>query len=104
MTEKINGQGFRPADAAGPRRAESAKAASSKVETSAPATAGAGDTVNLTRSGVMLSKLEESLQSVPVVDAERVRAIKDALASGGYQIDDQAVADKLIRFDRELIA
>jgi negative regulator of flagellin synthesis FlgM len=52
----------------------------------------------------MLSKLEESLQSVPVVDAERVRAIKDALASGGYQIDDQAVADKLIRFDRELIA
>ena len=104
MTEKINGQGFRPADAAGTRRTESAKPAGSKVETSATATASAAETVNLTRSGVMLSKLEESLQSLPIVDAERVRAIKDALASGSYEIDDQAVADKLLRFDRELIA
>jgi anti-sigma28 factor (negative regulator of flagellin synthesis) len=38
------------------------------------------------------------------VDADRVRAIKEALASGAYELDDQVVADKMIRLDRELPA
>ena len=63
-----------------------------------------GDTVNLTRSGVLLSKLEELVQSVPVVDADRVRAVKEALTAGTYEVDDQAVADNMIRLDRELVA
>jgi negative regulator of flagellin synthesis FlgM len=53
---------------------------------------------------VLLSKLEELVQSLPVVDAGRVSAIKEALASGSYAIDDQSVADNMIRFDRELPA
>jgi flagellar biosynthesis anti-sigma factor FlgM len=51
-----------------------------------------------------LSTLQDTLHAVPVVDSARVRAVQDALASGRYQIDAQAVADKLIRFDRELLA
>ncbi|HLF10069.1 MAG TPA: flagellar biosynthesis anti-sigma factor FlgM [Gammaproteobacteria bacterium] len=103
MTEKINGQGFRPADAAGTRRADAAKPAGAKTETSALSSASSGDTVNLTPSGLLLSKLEDALQSVPVVDSQRVRAIKEALASGSYEIDDQAVADRMIRLERELL-
>jgi negative regulator of flagellin synthesis FlgM len=107
MTERINGQGFRPTDAAGTRRADAAKP--KNVEDSgggsaASGTAQAGDTVNLTRSGLLMSKLEELVQSLPAVDAERVRTIKEAVASGSYQIDDQAVADNMIRLDRELVA
>jgi negative regulator of flagellin synthesis FlgM len=102
MTQKINGQGFRPVDTAGTRRTDGTKPAGSGADTGTQATARSGETVNLTRSGLLLARLEEALQAVPVADAERVRAIKDALASGSYQIDDRAIADKLLQIDREL--
>jgi negative regulator of flagellin synthesis FlgM len=105
MTERINGQGFRPADTAGTRRTDGAKPASTgSAHSSAASSPQSADTVNLTRSGLLMSKLEELVHSLPVVDADRVSAIKEALASGSYDVDDQAVADKMIRFDRELVA
>jgi negative regulator of flagellin synthesis FlgM len=104
MTERINGQGFRPLDTSSARRAEGSKTAADKAgrtaEASAPQPA---DTVNVSRSAVLLGKLEELVRSLPSVDAERVRAIKDAVSSGTYEIDDQAVADNMIRMDRELL-
>jgi negative regulator of flagellin synthesis FlgM len=104
MTERINGQGFRPLDTSSARRTDGTKAAGDKAarasEPSAPQT---GDTVNITRSAVLLGKLEEIVHSSPSVDAERVRAIKEALSSGSYEVDDQAVADNMIRMDRELL-
>lgn len=106
MTEKINGQGFRPTDTAGTRRSEAAKPASSQGQSPAgtadPSTA-TGDTVSITQSGMLLSKLEELVQRSPVVDAERVAAFKDAIASGSYEIDDQRVADSLLRFERDVL-
>jgi negative regulator of flagellin synthesis FlgM len=104
MTERINGQGLRPADAAGTRRTDAAKPAGGGSAEGTPSAAPTGDSVNLTRSGLLMSKLEEIVHGLPVVDADRVRAIKDALSSGTYEIDDQAVADNMIRFDRELLA
>jgi len=102
MTERINGS-LRPADTAGTRRTDAAKPAGGAGE-GVPSTAQSGDSVNLTRSGLLMSKLEEVVHGLPVVDADRVRAIKDALASGTYEIDDQTVADNMIRLDRELLA
>lgn len=104
MTERINGQGFRPTDTAGTRRADAAKSADtgSAAGSSSQSSSSSGDTVNLTRSALLLSRLEQVVQSLPPTDAERVRAIKDAIASGTYEIDAQAVADNLLRFDREL--
>jgi negative regulator of flagellin synthesis FlgM len=106
MTERINGQGFRPADTAGARRTDASKPAAgdatrSSDSAAAPAT---GDTVNLTRSALLLAKLEDVIRGQPAVDADRVRAVKEALASGSYDVDDQAVADSMIRMDRELLA
>jgi negative regulator of flagellin synthesis FlgM len=106
MTEKINGQGFRPADTAGTKRSEAAKPASSPGQSRAAAAdkaAGSSDTVRITQSGLLMSKLEELVQSTPVVDDERVAAIKAALASGTYEIDDQRVADKMLRFERDVL-
>jgi negative regulator of flagellin synthesis FlgM len=60
--------------------------------------------VNLTRSALLLAKLEEAIRSQPAVDTDRVRAAKQALASGSYEVDEQAVADGMIRMDRELLA
>jgi len=104
MTEKINGQGLRPSDTASTRRTDSAKPAAR--EGKSPATAGeaaTGDTVNITASGLLMSKLEEIVQRTPVVDADRVAAIKDAIASGNYEVDDQRVADRLLKFERDVL-
>jgi negative regulator of flagellin synthesis FlgM len=106
MTEKINGQGFRPADTAGTRRSEATKVVSSQAQgrsAAAGKSAAAGDTVSITQSGLLMSKLEELVQNTPIVDQERVAAIKDSLASGTYEIDDQRVADKMLRFERNVL-
>ena len=104
MTEKINGQGFRPSDTASTRRTESAKPAAREGQSSAAAEqAATGDTVNITASGLLMSRLEEIVQRTPVVDADRVAAIKDAIASGSYQVDDQRVADRLLKFERDVL-
>jgi hypothetical protein len=78
MTERINGQGFRPTDAAGTRRTDATKrgGGSSSADSSAASAPSTSDQVNLTRSGVLLSKLEEIVQSAPAVDVDRVRAIR----------------------------
>jgi negative regulator of flagellin synthesis FlgM len=104
MTEKIDGQGFKPTDTAGARRSDGARQARMSHDTGTRPAAQPAETVNLTRSGVLLARLEEALQTLPAVDVERVRAIKDALASGSYEIDDRAIADKLLQLDRELSA
>ena len=105
MTEKINGQGFRPTDTASARRSDAAKAASSQEQgpTAAPAKSGAArDTVSITQSGLLMSKLEEIVQRTPIVDQDRVAAVKEALASGKYEIDNQRIADRMLRLEREL--
>jgi negative regulator of flagellin synthesis FlgM len=104
MTERINGQGFRPLDTSGARRTEGTKAGAGQGGTSSELSAPqAGETVNITRSALLLAKLEEIVRAAPAVDAEKVDAIKAAVTAGTYQIDDQSVADNMIRLDRELI-
>jgi negative regulator of flagellin synthesis FlgM len=105
MTEKINGHGLRPADAAGARRSEAAKSANGQAAARASGAEPAApkDLVSITHSGLLMSKLEEIVQSTPVVDNERVAALKDAIASGAYEIDDQRVADRLLKFERDVL-
>jgi negative regulator of flagellin synthesis FlgM len=104
MTERINGQGFRPVDTSGARRTEGAKAGAGQsaqaTDTGGPQ---AGETVSITRSALLLAKLEEIVRTTPAVDADRVGAIKDAVAAGTYSVDAQSVADNMLRLDRELV-
>jgi negative regulator of flagellin synthesis FlgM len=104
MTEKINGQGFRPTDTAGARRSEAAKPASSQGQsrTAEAGKPGSSDTVSITQSGLLMSKLEELVQRTPIVDADRVAALKDAIALGNYEIDDRRIAERLLKIEREL--
>jgi negative regulator of flagellin synthesis FlgM len=105
MTEKINGQGLRPTDTASTRRSEASKAARNEstagADQSAPS-GSSGDTVNITHSGLLMSRLQEIVQGAPVVDTERVAALKNAIASGSYEIDHQKIADKLLLLERNL--
>lgn len=49
-----------------------------------------------------VSQLEQTLAEVPVVDAAKVEAIKQAIEDGSYQIDSQELARKMIDFEGDL--
>jgi negative regulator of flagellin synthesis FlgM len=75
----------------------------SQSESSTAASASqSGDTVTLTNSARSLQKIEEAVAKAPVVNAEKVAAVKQAVNSGNYQIDAGRVADKLLQFERGL--
>jgi negative regulator of flagellin synthesis FlgM len=62
----------------------------------------AGSNVQLTNASRSLAALEQSLQSLPAIDEQRVAAVKRRLESGEYQINPQRVADKLLHMENEL--
>ena len=62
----------------------------------------ASDTVQLTSGAQLLERLEKSLDALPAVDSRRVEEIKLAIESGNYDIDAEAIADAMIRFERSL--
>ena len=66
------------------------------------ARAAANDTVELTSGAKLLERLEKSLASLPEVDSARVAEVKLAIENGEYQIDADAIADAMIRFERSL--
>jgi len=83
---------------------------SSKVEPNAPkpeqataTPASSSDTVKLTSSAKLLERLDKTLESLPAVNAERVAEIRNAIESGDYVIDSDAIADAMIRLDRSLV-
>lgn len=62
--------------------------------------AAANDTVELTSSAQLLERMEKTLASLPAVDAARVAEVKTAIKNGDYEIDADAIAAALIRFDQ----
>lgn len=71
----------------------------SQDETGRPSTA---DTVSLTNAAAQISSLETAIAELPVVDTQRVEAIKQTLADGSYQIDAERIADKLLSLESSL--
>lgn len=62
--------------------------------------AGASDTVEVTSSGRLLESLEKSLKDLPAIDEARVAEVRTAIENGNYEIDSEALADAIIRFER----
>ena len=61
-----------------------------------------GDHVTLTTSARSLQKLSEAIAQAPVVNADKVASVKQALSSGTYQVDSGRVADKMLQFEKGL--
>ena len=57
------------------------------------------DTVSLSDNAVQLGKVDNSSISAPVVDAQRVEQVKQAISDGTYEVDAKKVADKLMQFE-----
>jgi len=60
------------------------------------------DTVSLSDNAVQLGKLGDSASSKPVVDAQRVEQVKQAIENGNYEVDPAKVAEKLMQFESVL--
>ncbi|MFT4561034.1 MAG: negative regulator of flagellin synthesis FlgM [Gammaproteobacteria bacterium] len=53
------------------------------------------DVVTLTDLASRLQSLVQSVADIPISDQEKIATFRQALADGSYQVDSQAVAEKL---------
>ena len=67
-------------------------------------TATVTDSVHIGSASAQLRGLENSIANSPVVNAEKVKAIKQAISEGRFQVNDSMVADRLIDSVKELIS
>ncbi len=67
-----------------------------------PGGAGTEDVVQLTDLGTRLQELGKAVESVPEVDRARVEQLRQALSDGTYQVDAEAIADKLVAMENLL--
>jgi len=62
----------------------------------------ATDSVNLTGEARQLQALEARIASEPVVDSQRVEAVRTAVDNGTFTIDPARIADKMISLEQAL--
>ena len=62
-----------------------------------------GPHVELSSLGAQLAGIEATLGNVPVVDAQRVSEIKQAISDGRFKVNPDVIADRLLETVRELI-
>jgi negative regulator of flagellin synthesis FlgM len=60
------------------------------------------DSFNLTSSATKLLDLENRIANMPVVDGQKVEAVRRALATGSFTIDPQSAADKMLAMEINL--
>lgn len=58
--------------------------------------------VRITDQARQLAALEQTVNSLPVVNEAKVASIRAAIEDGSYQVVPERIADKLLRMDREL--
>jgi len=69
---------------------------------SAPEVAGKpSNPVQITEQARQLAALEQTVNSLPVVNEAKVAAIRSAIEDGSYQVVPERIADKLLRMERE---
>ena len=66
------------------------------------ATTGSSDQVSLTGQARQLRELETQLASQPVVDSQRVEAVRSAVENGTFAVNPQRIAEKMISLEQAL--
>jgi negative regulator of flagellin synthesis FlgM len=60
------------------------------------------DSLKFTETAQELKQALTKLESVPVVNAERVKEARDAISAGTYTIDADEIAEKMIQIEQSL--
>lgn len=61
-----------------------------------------GESVQLSKDARQLQGLSEKMSNTPSVNSEKVAQLKQAIANGSYQIDNERVASKLLDLEAQL--
>ena len=56
----------------------------------------AGESVDLTSTAAKLNALESMLADVEVIDTNKVEAVRQAIAEGRFQVNAEAIAERLL--------
>jgi len=62
----------------------------------------AGESVQLSKDARQLQNVADKIAHQPSVDSERVAQLKQAIADGSYQINNERVASKLLGLEAQL--
>lgn len=101
MANKINGIDGRPVQVSGGApvsRVRDTTSEGKKTETTGTSNINVSDTART------LAALEARISTLPVVSETRVDAVRRAMDEGRYHVDPQRVADKMMRFEVDLLA
>lgn len=60
------------------------------------------DTLSLTNTATQLQSLQQSLADAPVVDSDRVSALKAAISDGSYKVDSTQLAKNMINLEQQI--
>jgi negative regulator of flagellin synthesis FlgM len=103
VTNKIGSGGIdgRPAQVA-PERGVKRVKDSTDAAPSAAKGASANEGVRITDSARQLAALEQAIRALPDVDDAKVSEIRNAIESGTYEVSPDRIADKLMRWEKEL--
>ena len=102
MANKISGIDGRPVQVGGGApvsRVRNATSEGGKAETTE-----APSNINVSDTARTLAALESHIGTLPVVNESRVDAVRRAVDDGRYHVDPQRVADKMMRFEGDLLA
>jgi|GEM_PF-151150 len=102
ISMKIN-DSFKNAVSVGVDKTSAGKAESSKKSETAGVDVKAVETVTLSPMAAQLQSLEATLAADNVFDAEKVAAIKSAIADGQFKVSSEKVADGLIESVKDLL-
>ncbi len=70
---------------------------------SSPAPQQSGTSVSLGSTAAQLGGMQASMANTPVVDANKVAQIKQAISNGNFRVNSGMVADRLIQSVHDLI-
>jgi negative regulator of flagellin synthesis FlgM len=102
MANKISGIDGRPVQVGGGApvsRSRDATSGDRKTEN----TSGVSN-IDVSDTARTLAALEDKISTLPVVSESRVDAVRRAMDEGRYHVDPQRVADKMMRFEVDLLA
>ena len=94
---------IKPAIPGGPHATRNAGVEEKRSGASAPTVTGTANTltdkVSLTATATQLQSLQQEIAALPIVDEQKVAALKAAIEEGRYQIDSQKLARNMIDFE-----
>jgi negative regulator of flagellin synthesis FlgM len=102
MANKISGMDGRPVQVGG--SSPTSRVRDTTSEGRKTETTGSASNIDVSDTARTLAALESHIGTLPVVNESRVDAVRRAMDEGKYHIDPQRVADKMMRFEVDLLA